>query len=152
MKLALVGVAVVLLCHQGVLMSQCPPLGKCKLAYWRQTPWHTGGHLPEETSWGLSHNSDTWEGTERKRKFHRDGGKQREWEIMRDKERAESECEITLHGCCWLWLNNQVLVDKWYLSSRCWSSVRCSFSLLISSLLILVISLFLSMYLTTQRS
>lgn len=59
MQLALVGAAVVLLCHQGALMSQCLPLVRCTPAYWRQTPWHIGGHLPEGTSWGLSHNSDT---------------------------------------------------------------------------------------------
>lgn len=41
---------------------------------------------------------------------------------------------------------------KRYLSMRCWSRERCSFSLLISSLLILVISLFLSMYLPTPTA
>lgn len=66
MKLALVGAAAVLLCHRGELMSQYLPLGRCIRAYWRQTPWHTGGHLLKETSWGLSHNSDTLGRTERK--------------------------------------------------------------------------------------
>lgn len=104
MKLALAWAAVVLLCHRGVLMSQCLPLGKCTLAYWRQTPWHIGGHLPEETSWGLSRNSDTWERTKRKWACQRDAGKPREREVriegmMTDKERTWSESKITLHGC-----------------------------------------------------
>lgn len=104
MKPALVGAAVALLCHRGALTSQCLPLGRCTLAYWRQTPWHTGGHLPEETSWGPSHNSDTWERTERKSECQRDAGRPREREIriegiMTDEERARSQWEITLRGC-----------------------------------------------------
>ena len=56
MKLALGGAVVALLCHRGGLMSQCLLLGRCTLAYWRQTPWHTGGHLQEEIVLALSHN------------------------------------------------------------------------------------------------
>lgn len=50
-------------------------------------------------------------------------------------------CRLTLQICYY-----------YYLSSRCCSSVRCSLSLLISSLLILVISLFLSMYLRDETT
>lgn len=82
MEPAFVRAAVVLLYHQGELMCQCLPLGRCTQAYWRQTPWHTGGHLPEETSWGLSHNSDTWEGTESQGECQRDAGEPREGERM----------------------------------------------------------------------
>lgn len=74
-KLALVVAVVVLLFHQGVLMCQYLPLGRYTLVCWKQTPWHTGGHLPEETSWGLSRNSDTWE---KKQRRSRDGGRQTE--------------------------------------------------------------------------
>lgn len=59
MKHAWVGAAVLLLCHCEERLSQYLPLGTCTLAYLRQTPWHTGGHQQEETSLGLSHNSNT---------------------------------------------------------------------------------------------
>lgn len=58
-KLALVRAAAVLLCHQGGLESQCLLLEMCTLACWRQTPWHTGGHLQVETSLDLNHNLNT---------------------------------------------------------------------------------------------
>lgn len=102
MKLALVGAAAVLLCHQGELMSQCLPLGRCTLAYWRQTPWHTGGHLLEETSLDLSHNSDTWENREKAGESKRCREAERERSknegIMAEEGRTGLEWEMTLHG------------------------------------------------------
>lgn len=141
------GAVVVLLYHRGVLMCQCLPPGRYTRVYWRRTPWHTEGHLPEETSWGRSRNSDTCERNERASVTEAEGGTK--WKVQQMKG-CRAKWLWLCGELCWPWLNSEVWVDEAYLSSRCWSSVRCSFSRLISSLLILVISLFLSMYLTTS--
>lgn len=114
MELALVGEAVVLLCHREELMSQCLPLGRCTLACWRQTPLHTGGHLPEETSWGLSRNSDTWERIEssRESECQRDAGKPRERQI-RIEGIVRNDSPWLSRKLCWPGLIKQV-VDKNY--------------------------------------
>lgn len=69
-KLTSAGAAVALLCRQGELKSQCLPPETCTQACWRQTPWHTGARLQEETSLDQNRNLNIWEQTGQ-RKTHR---------------------------------------------------------------------------------